>query len=141
MQFYKNQIFMKTSLKKIILLILVILPMITFSQVTTKKVVFPKGKFGTTIKGVCKGEQTLEYVLSLGPNQTLAVEMKTNVNACYFNLIAPNGDFIFAGEREELKKFNAKVTAAGDYKIQVYNMRSVARRGTPSSYTLLISAK
>jgi len=132
---------MKKSLKRIVMVLLVILPMITYSQVTTKKVVFPRGKSGTTIKGVCKGEQTIEYILSLGPNQALAVDMKTNVNACYFNLIAPNGDFLLAGEREDLKKFKATVTAPGDYKIQVYNMRSVARKGTPSSYTLTISAK
>lgn len=132
---------MKTNLKRIVMVLLVLVPMIAISQVTTKKVVFPRGKSGTTITGVCKGEQTIEYILSLGPDQALAVDMKTNVNACYFNLIAPNGDFLLAGERDDLKKFKATVTAPGDYKIQVYNMRSVARRGTPSSYTLTISAK
>lgn len=131
---------MKATIKKIILVLLFISPLVSFSQVTTKNVYFPKGKTGTTIKGVCKGEQTIEHVLKLGANQTLSVDMKTNVNACYFNIIAPNGDFLFSGEQEDLKRFKARVTAAGNYKIQVYNMRSVARRGTPSSYTLTISA-
>nr|WP_315150264.1 hypothetical protein [uncultured Flavobacterium sp.] len=134
---------MKSNLLKaaFTIMFLAMIPLVSIAQTTSKKVVYPAGKSGTTIKGVCKGEQTMEYVLSLGPNQQLAVEMKTNVNACYFNLIAPNGEFLLAGEREDLKKFNAKVTAAGDYKIQIYNMRSVARKGTPSSYTLTISSK
>lgn len=131
---------MKTSLKRMVMVLLLVVPMMAFSQVITKKVVFPRGKSGTTIKGVCKGSQTIEYILSLGPNQKLSVDMKTNVNACYFNLIAPNGDILLAGETEDQKVFRATVTADGDYKIQVYNMRSVARRGTPSSYTLKISA-
>lgn len=131
---------MKTNFKKFILILLFIIPLISFSQVTTKNVYFPKGKSGTTIKGVCKGEQTIEHVLKLGSEQKLTVDMKTNINACYFNIIAPNGDFLFTGEQEDLKKFKATVTAAGNYKIQVFNMRSVARKGTPSSYTLTISA-
>jgi hypothetical protein len=134
---------MKTNVTKIVAAVffLMMIPTVVLSQTTTKKVVFPRGKSGTTITGVCKGEQTIEYILSLGPNQALAVDMKTNVNACYFNLIAPNGDFLLAGERDDLKKFKATVSEPGDYKIQVYNMRSVARKGTPSSYTLTISAK
>lgn len=111
-----------------------------FSQVVTKKILFPKGKTGTVVKGVVKGEQTIEHTIVLNTNQNLSVQMKTNVNACYFNVIAPNGEFLFAGEQQDGKLFKAKVSTPGTYKIQVYNMRSIARRGTPSSYSLTVTA-
>lgn len=133
---------MKTiSMMKITFVVLAtFMSSLLFSQVVTKKIQFPKGRTGTVVKGVVKGEQTIEHTLSLRADQNLLVQMKTNVNACYFNVIAPNGDFLFSGEQEDGKLFKAKVTAPGTYKIQVYNMRSVARRGTPSSYSLTVTA-
>lgn len=72
-----------------------------FSQVATKKVVFPRGNSGTTINGVCKGDKAIEYISSFGPNQALSVDMKTIVSGCYFNLIGSTAEFLSAGERED----------------------------------------
>lgn len=133
---------MKTiiKMKSLFVIVATFFSVLIFSQITTKKVSFPKGKTETTIKGLVKGEQTIEYTIQLRSYQEFKVSMKTNVNACYFNVIAPDGTFIFTGETAENKNFSGQTGLPGVYKIQVYNMRSVARRGTPSSYTINVSA-
>lgn len=46
---------------------------VSFSQTTSKKVTFPKGKTGTTVKGIVKGYETKDYTFELVANQTFIV--------------------------------------------------------------------
>lgn len=135
---------MKSSLSKITVFVffLSFLPMVAVGQITTKKVTFPAGKSSTAIKGVIKGDQTIDYTVSAKEGQEMKVSMKANINACYFNILPPGseGEAIFTGEMDG-NSFVGKLSASGTYKIRVFMMRSSARKGTTVNYTLNISAK
>jgi hypothetical protein len=116
------------------------IPMIVLGQITTKKVTFPTGKSSTQIKGVIKGDQTIDYTVTAKESQVLKVSMKANINACYFNILPPGsqGETIFTGEMDG-NSFGGTLGTSGTYKIRVFMMRSSARKGTTVNYTLDIS--
>lgn len=133
---------MKTILKlKTLILVLCLSSFLAFSQKTTKKVSFPKGSTGTTLKGVVKGYNTITYTLDLKIGQQFNVDMKTSkTGGCYFNIIAPGEQTaMFSAELNE-NSFKKSLEKSGTYKIEVYLMRSLARREVPVNYTLTVSA-
>jgi len=135
---------MKTNVTKLVVAVffLLMLPTVVLGQITTKKVSFPAGKSSTAIKGVIKGDQTIDYTVSAKEGQELKVSMKANINACYFNILPPGsqGEAIFTGEMDG-NSFSGTLGSSGTYKIRVFLMRSSARKGTTVNYTLNISAK
>jgi hypothetical protein len=117
-----------------------IIPMIVLGQITTKKVTFPTGKSSTQIKGVIKGDQTIDYTVTAKEGQVLKVSMKANINAAYFNVLPPGSEDVadFSGEMND-NKCTLTLKKSGTYKIRVFMMRSSARKGTTVNYTLDIS--
>lgn len=122
-------------------LLLIFLPgMLLAQNIETKRVEFPKGSTGTTIKGKIKGDKTIDYVLNAKEGQTLKVKLITKNGANYFNLLAPGEeDAAFYNSSMESNTYEGTLTSSGDHKIRVYLMRSAARRGETANYTLKIS--
>lgn len=106
------------------------------------RVVFPKGRTATTVTGSIAGYTTINYLVSGAAGQLLKVTMAADNAAAYFNVFEPGrgpGDAaIFIGSSEG-NSFERTLAAKGDYTVQVYLMRSAARRREKAGYRLTIS--
>lgn len=125
---------------KIVLFILISLfSWTTFGQITTQKVTFPTGKSSVVVNGTIKGNESIDYMVSVSKNQVMKVDLKTKNLSCYFNVLPPgsNDVAVFIGSTEG-NNFNQTLSQSGVYKIRVYLMRNEARRGTKVSFSLNI---
>jgi hypothetical protein len=104
-----------------------------------KTVQFAKGASSATVKGTLKGDQTIDYALRAKAGQTMTVTFKGSNGANYFNVLPPGstGEAIFIGATEG-NEFKGELPADGEYRIRVFLMRSAARRGEASSYTMTV---
>lgn len=116
-------------------------PLMAIGQIETRKISIPAGKTTTTVSSSVKGDQTIDYKVSAKAGQELKVSMKTNINANYFNVLAPGSadEAIFAGSTEGTNSFGGTLGVSGDYTIRVYLMRSAARNNTKANFTLTVS--
>ena len=127
-------------IRKVSLALLVGLPMIVIGQIETRRISIPAGKTSTTISSSVKGDQTIDYKVSAKQGQELKVTMKTNINANYFNVLAPGSDeAIFVGSTDGSNSFGGTLSVGGEYTIRVYLMRSAARNNTKANFTLTVS--
>jgi hypothetical protein len=102
----------------------------------TVPVQFPGGQKAVTLQGVIQGEDGVLYLLSSGAgarwNITLQATGSTN-----FNITAPGSDTaLFIGSTTG-RKFEGALPTAGEYKVQVYQMRNDARRGKVSNFSIV----
>ena len=111
-------------------------------DIRKEEVHFKKGGSGTTITGMVKGRQTVDYQLRAGAGQTLAVTFKPSNLSAYFNVLPPgsNDVAIFVGSTFG-NLFENVLPTDGVYTLRVYLMRSAARRNESSDYKLVISIK
>ena len=96
----------------------------------------------TIIKDSITGYETVNYQLKAKAEQVMTVDLKTDNTATYFNIFVPGkgpGDqAMFIGSTQG-SYFEGTLPADGDYTVQVYMMRSAARRNETTNYTLGIS--
>ena len=106
----------------------------------TERVQFPKGNFGTTIKGSITGRETVDYKLGARAGQGMIARLKTNNQSNYFNILAPGETDVafFVGSTKGVR-FDGDLPASGDYTIRVYLMRNAARRGETANYSLEVA--
>ena len=100
---------------------------------------FARGASEATIKGALQGDQTIDYHVSAGAGQTLAVTMKASNASTYFNVLPPGSNDVamFVGSTEG-STYKGMLPDDGAYVVRVYLMRAVARRNEKSDYTLTI---
>ncbi|WP_294346443.1 hypothetical protein [Prosthecochloris sp.] len=105
----------------------------------TEEVIFAPGTTGTTIKSAITGRQSKNYALKATAGQTMNVVLSSGNTANYFNIFAPGkgpGDeAMFIGSING-NRYTGTLPATGHYIIQVYMMRSAARRNETANYTL-----
>jgi uncharacterized protein YraI len=108
----------------------------TAQTVRTDTVAPAAARGGTVVSGTLRGDDTAEYVVAAETGQILSVDLVASNGALYFNIL-PKGapEAIFIGSSAG-NVADVPVPAAGDYVIQVYLMRSAARRDERSDYTL-----
>ncbi|AOS98433.1 Inhibitor of g-type lysozyme precursor [Microbulbifer aggregans] len=103
---------------------------------------FPPGSSSTQVSGSVKGYDFVTYQLRAQAGQQMRVVMDTSHSASYFNIFPPGkgpGDAaIFIGSTSG-NRFSQTLPADGVYTIQVYLMRSAARREESARYTLDIA--
>lgn len=114
-------------------------PGVALGAPESRPVQFAKGTSAATIKGVIKGDATLDYTLRAKAGQTMRVALKSSNGSNYFNVLPPgsNDVAIFVGSTGG-NAWTGALPADGEYRIRVYLMRSAARRGESASYTLTI---
>ena len=109
--------------------------------VHTQSVHFDKGTSGTTIKGKIQGYESYNYTLSAKSGQTMKVKLSTKHGATYFNIYspgkAPGDEAMFIGASNGTS-YKGTLPADGRYIIQVFMMRSAARRNEVANYDLSI---
>lgn len=121
-------------------------------KITTIPVQFAQGKTDTTVKGSFKGDDTVEYRLTAQAGQTLSVTVSGSSNAD-INVLPPAGYVIGDGSRlafatestyaKDRKSHteSVRLPTSGEYRIQVYQPRVSARRGSVVKYSLKIGLR
>jgi hypothetical protein len=128
-------------IRKVSLALIIGLPFVAIGQIETRKITFPAGKSATTISSSVKGNQTIDYKVNAKDGQVMKVTMKSNINANYFNVLAPGSadEAIYTGQIDGNNKFEGTISLSGEYTIRVYLMRSAARNNTKANFTLTVS--
>lgn len=102
----------------------------------TEEVKFAAGQSSATIRGSLKGYDTNRYLLAARAGQMMSIHMSPSNLACYFNLIAPNAESaVFMGETVG-SDYSGKLRVSGQYHVEVYLMRSAARRNEICNYSI-----
>jgi hypothetical protein len=105
-------------------------------QIRTEHVQFAEGKSVATIKGSVKGDQTVDYILTVTAGQQTDVLLKTASASAYFNITASGEDSaLFIGSTSG-NHFKGSLPKAGEYTVRLYLMRNAARRGQKADYTI-----
>jgi hypothetical protein len=104
-----------------------------------EEVRFARGTSSATIRSSVTGYNTVNYTVDAMAGQNMTVSLRSNINANYFNIYAPGkgpgGEAMFIGETSG-NRYSGRLPATGRYTIQVYLMRSVARRNVRANFTL-----
>lgn len=96
---------------------------------------------GKTIKGTIKGDESVHYIVKLDAGEKLSVSMTTSNRGSYFNVLPRDSDnALFIGSSDGMN-FSGAVPDKGEYVVQVYLMRSAARRNETANYTLKIAGE
>ncbi|MBN7137308.1 hypothetical protein A7A76_21555 [Lysobacter enzymogenes] len=108
---------------------------------------FAKGAVAATVQGAIKGDDSVEYLVVARAGQTLRVAMSgsSNANLNVYPPAAPGE----GGEALTLDTVYGKTGAThsvrlpadGQYRLQVYQPRAAARRGTVSKFALKIEVR
>lgn len=108
------------------------------AQQAGQKITFAPGAAATTLKGKITGNASRTYLLSAVSGQTLQTLFSASNRSCHFNVFEPgSGTAAHIGSAAG-NEFGRNPTLAGDYRIQVYLMRSAARRGESCRFSLSI---
>lgn len=104
-----------------------------------KPVQFPQGKTSTTLQGSVKGYQTIAYRVPAAAGQTMEINFSSSHLSSYFNLIPPGSSSaaMVIGEFND-NRFKGLLPDDGVYTIQVFLMRSAARRNEVGKFTLSV---
>lgn len=131
---------MKAHFKGLMILALMALPILAFSQIITKRINFPYGKSSTVVAGAVRGYQTIDYIVNAKAGQHLSVKMTTNKGSNYFNILEPNSNdvAIYTGDISG-NNYSGTLNQSGNYKIRVYLMRSDARRNVTANFKLSVA--
>ena len=101
------------------------------SQAADRKEVvhFLKRHSSATIHGTIQGGTGVVYQLGASEGQTMSVHLQPSHDACYFNVLPPGGGLkaIFIGSTSG-NDLSSTLAASGAYRVQVYLIRSAARR-------------
>jgi len=126
-----------------IVLFLIFLSLNSFADESRDETVkFAPDTSSTTIKDSITGYESVNYQLEAKAEQLMAVDLKTDNTATYFNIFEPGkgpGDqAMFIGSING-GHYEGELSSDGVYTVQVYMMRSAARRNEKANYTLNIS--
>ena len=100
---------------------------------------FAKGRSATTLVGMLKGDQDRSYLVSARAGQRLVVTLKAIRGSAEMNVYAPGNDTAISLGSANPQRFTTILPTTGRYRVQVYQMRALARRGATASYTLSIA--
>jgi len=108
---------------------------------------FAQGATGATVQGAIKGYDSVEYLVVARAGQTLRVAMSGSSNAD-LNVYPPAApsegaealtlDTVYA---KTGATHSVRLPADGQYRLQVYQSRAAARRGTQSKFALKIEVR
>jgi len=121
-------------------LILLVSGVFALEHTQTRLVQFAPETSSATIQGRLTGYESIHYAVEAKAGQSLAIVLNSDNSGNYFNLFEPGktpGDdrawFIGATEGT---RFEGTLPADGVYIVQVYIIRSAARRGETATFTL-----
>ena len=114
---------------------------VTAREERNEQIQFANGATGATISSSITGYESVNYRLTAKAGQIMTVTLSTDHTATYFNIYPPGkgpGDAAMYIGSTEGARFHGKLPASGTYAIQVYMMRSAARRNETADYKLRV---
>ena len=118
------------------IMLVLTLAFVTSADGIKKRIKFPKGFSGVTLKGgVIRGDRDV-YLLKAGKGQTMKVTITSTENNAVFQIYAPNTRALKgADETDDAMKWKGKLPLAGDYQIVVGGTRGNA------SYSIIVEVE
>jgi hypothetical protein len=110
----------------------------SFAADKTVNVKFPKGSNGTTIEGSIRGRDGIVYKLDVSAGQKLSVQLDTDNDSNYFNIVAPGATEAAFNGSIDGNSTTFVIPSSGKYEIDVYLMRNAARRNERANFTLTL---
>ena len=127
------------SIPMTMMLVLVMSPLTRAQQSIQQQINLPALGHYAVVAGVIEGSDIIDYQVSGERGQVLSVDLNARPGSAYFNVLPENSEtplFIGATEGEVA---DVSLPGPGDYRIRVYQMRSAARRGERSEFSLGVS--
>ena len=112
-------------------------------QVTTVPVHFDRGASSANLKGHFSGYDSVQYTLQAQPGQTMTVKLNGSSHA-NFNVFKPGdepGEALALGTGSVGQDWSGKLPTAGEYIVQVYQMRASARRGEKVDFGISLAVR
>ncbi|SDJ54981.1 hypothetical protein [Microbulbifer yueqingensis] len=107
-----------------------------------REIQFKPGHSGASVEGTIKGRDSIVYTVRAKSGQRMIVEMQTDNATSYFNIYPPGngpGDTAMFIGSVKGNRFSGVLAESGIYTIQVYLMRSAARRDETANFSLEVS--
>jgi hypothetical protein len=105
-----------------------------------ERVQFAKGTSSKRIKGSIRGDQSRLFVVNVAAGQKMHVKLISSNASANFNVTSPGAEqAMFIGSSSG-NEFNGMIPSSGDYQINLYLMRSAARRNKVANFSLTVSA-
>ena len=126
------------------IVLVVVIPKSLLAQNTRiERITFAPEETSTSVSSTITGYNSVAYVLETTGRQSVSIVLESDNLGNYFNIFEPGKlpgeDYaIFIGSTEG-NRFKGKLHTEGDYTVQVYLIRSAARRGETAHYTLELS--
>jgi hypothetical protein len=121
--------FINSHQRVVFMAIMLALPLafVTTAEGIKKRLRFPKGFSGVTLKGgVIRGDSDI-YLLKAGKGQTMKVTITSIENKAVFQIYAPNSKALKgADEGDDAMKWKGKLPLSGDYQIIIGGTRGNA---------------
>jgi hypothetical protein len=103
-----------------------------------QRVAFTPGSSSAVVSGTLKGEDTIDYVLGAAEGQSMRIVFKPGTPSASFNVLPPGSEAAIAIGATVGNTWIGTLPVKGDYRVRVFLVRSVARRGGSASFTLEI---
>ena len=127
------------SIPMTIALALIVSPGTQAQQPTQQEINLPVLGHYAVVAGVIEGPDIMDYQVSGERGQVLSVDLNARPGSAYFNILPDNSETaLFIGATDG-GVADVSLPGAGDYRIRVYQMRSAARRGERSEFSLGVS--
>lgn len=120
------------------LIILLIAASSSVAADRTETIRFDRGATFKTLTGTIRGYDGVKYQVGASAGQVMSVLFKPGNNACYMNVAAPGSETAIFNGSSTGNEYSGNVQVSGNYTIQVYLMRSAARRNESCKYGLTV---
>ncbi|MFZ9394862.1 MAG: hypothetical protein ACO25F_02225 [Erythrobacter sp.] len=106
----------------------------------TMPIQFARGTTASNVSGSIKGDQYIDYRLTVRAGQRMGITLQPTKGSPYFNVLEPGStDVAVYNSSVNGQRYNGTTAKSGTYTIRVYQMRVTARRGETASYRLSVS--
>lgn len=104
----------------------------------TETIRFERGTTFKNLTGTIRGYDGVKYQLGAAAGQAMSVLFKPSNGACYMNVVAPGSQMAIHNGSTTGNEYAGNLQASGNYRIQVYLMRSAARRNENCKYSMTV---
>jgi hypothetical protein len=105
-----------------------------------KPIQFARGTTGSTVTGSIKGEQYIDYRITVGAGQRMDITLQPTKGSPYFNVMEPGStDVAVYNSSMNGQRYSGTTAKSGTYTIRVYQLRATGRRGETASYRIMVS--
>jgi len=101
---------------------------------------FARGATGSTAAGSIRGDQYVDYRVTVLAGQRMNITLQPTRGSPYFNVLEPGStDVAVYNSSMDGQRYGGTTARSGTYTIRVYQMRASGRRGEVASYRLTVS--